>query len=216
VDIPFYPSGRIDVFIDDGIAVVPDIGNNKDRGVAAILLAIHTLCRRIDPSEPILREDCFSLDKLQEEGMMSEVVIILGWKINTRLLALSLPPKKFNAWKQDLKQIITSKRSSTKQLETTIGRLNHTATACPIMRYFLNRLRHNLEDWKKTSKSKTSQNYLTKSSLADLKLWYDCFLPSVHQGMSLILISYRRPSIICWSDACPTGLGGYNHYGPGI
>jgi hypothetical protein len=103
VDIPFDPSGQIDDFIDDGIAVVPDIGNNKDRGVAAILLAIHTLCRPIDPGEPILREDCLSLDKLQEEGMMSEVVIILGWKINTRLLTLSLPSKKFNTWKQDLK-----------------------------------------------------------------------------------------------------------------
>jgi hypothetical protein len=109
VDIPFDPSGRIDDFIDDGIAVVPDIGNSKDRGVAAILLAIHTLCRPIDPDEPILREDCLSVDKLQEEGMMSEVVIILGWKINTRLLTLSLPSKKFNTWKQDLKQIITSK-----------------------------------------------------------------------------------------------------------
>jgi hypothetical protein len=31
--------------------------------------------------------------------------------------------------------------------------------------------------------------------------------------MSLNLIIYRRPSIICWSDACPTGLGGYNHFG---
>ncbi len=213
VDIPFDPSGRIDDFIDDGIAVVPDLDRNKDRGVAAILLAIHTLCRPLDPNEPIQREDCLSLEKLEEEGMMSETVIILGWKVNTRSLTLSLPSKKYNQWTQDLKEVIQTKRTSLKQLEIIIGRLNHTATACPFMRYFLNRLRHNLEAWKKVSKSKTSQNYLTHSSLSDLKLWHNCFLPAVHLGISLNLITYRRPSIICWSDACPMGLGGYNHYG---
>jgi hypothetical protein len=45
IDIPNDDMGRIDDFIDDGIAIAPDIGSNKDRGVASILLAIHTLCR---------------------------------------------------------------------------------------------------------------------------------------------------------------------------
>jgi hypothetical protein len=31
--------------------------------------------------------------------------------------------------------------------------------------------------------------------------------------MSLNLISFRHPSYICWSDACPTGIGGYDHLG---
>jgi hypothetical protein len=31
--------------------------------------------------------------------------------------------------------------------------------------------------------------------------------------MSLNLVSYRRPSFICLSDACPAGLGGYDHLG---
>ncbi len=136
IDIPFDSSGRIDDFIDDGIAVIPDLENNKERGVAAILLAIHTLCQPLDPHKPILREDCLSLDKLAEEGMMSEVVIVLGWKINTRSLTLSLPLKKYKQWTQDLKQAIKTKKASLKQLDTIIGRLNHTATACPFMRYF--------------------------------------------------------------------------------
>jgi hypothetical protein len=31
--------------------------------------------------------------------------------------------------------------------------------------------------------------------------------------MSLNLITYRRPSFLCWSDACPEGLGGFDHLG---
>jgi hypothetical protein len=47
----------------------------------------------------------------------------------------------------------------------------------------------------------------------DLNLWKEDFLPKIHQGISLNIITYRRPSIICWSDACPKGMGGYNHNG---
>ncbi len=78
VEIPPDDMGRIDDFIDDGIAIVPDIKDNKYRGVAAMLLAIHTLCRPLDPKEHIHREDCLSLEKLEEEGVMSEQLIILG------------------------------------------------------------------------------------------------------------------------------------------
>jgi len=45
IDIPVDDWGRIDDFIDDGIAIVPDIGNNRNRAIQAMLLAIHTICR---------------------------------------------------------------------------------------------------------------------------------------------------------------------------
>ncbi len=31
--------------------------------------------------------------------------------------------------------------------------------------------------------------------------------------MSLNLVSFRSPSYLCWSDACPTGMGGNDHLG---
>ncbi len=31
--------------------------------------------------------------------------------------------------------------------------------------------------------------------------------------MSLNLVSYHHPSYLCWSDACPMGLGGFDHLG---
>jgi hypothetical protein len=91
VHIPNDDMGRIHDFIDDEIAIVPDLNDNKFRGVQALLLAIHILFRPVDPNENIPREDCLSLDKLAEEGRLSEVLTILGWTINTRCLTLSLP-----------------------------------------------------------------------------------------------------------------------------
>jgi hypothetical protein len=144
---------------------------------------------------------------------MSELLVILGWQINTRTLTLALLKKKFSLWHQDLVQTTKTKKISLQKLETIIGRLNHAATACPLMRYYLNRLRHILELWKKESMSKTKEQYLPKSAISNLQLWRDSFLPKIHNGISLNIITYRRPTIICWSDACPKGLRGYNHDG---
>jgi hypothetical protein len=46
-----------------------------------------------------------------------------------------------------------------------------------------------------------------------MKLWKNCFLPKVHARLSLNLISYCRPSMVSWSDACLKGMGGYDSFG---
>jgi hypothetical protein len=213
VDVPDDDWGRIDDFIDDGIAIVPDLGQNRNRAVQALLLAIHTICRPLDNKETITREDCLSLGKLKEEGQLSEEPIILGWLLNTRLLTIALPKKKANYWLEELKNVMISKRISYKNLETLVGRLNHAAAACPLFRYFLNRLRNLLTTWNQAQVSKRCVRYLSKQVLEDLKLWHNVFLPKIATGMSLNLTSFRRPSYICWSDACPQGMGGYDFIG---
>jgi hypothetical protein len=52
--------------------------------------------------------------------------------------------------------------------------------------------------------------WLPKPALHDLQLFHDVFLPKIHKGISLNLLTYRRPSHILFSDACPKGLGGYS------
>jgi hypothetical protein len=188
VDIPPDDWGKVDDFIDDGIVVVPDIGDNKIRAIQAMLLAIHILFRPADPQEKITREDCLSLEKLQEEGFLSETPVILGWKVNTRLLTLQLPTKKYKQWDKDLSTMIKEKKTSFKELEKLLGRLNHAATACPLIRYFLNRLRRMLTAW---DKNKKLNRYLSSPVLEDLKLWHRSFLPKIHKGMSLNQITYR-------------------------
>jgi hypothetical protein len=136
-----------------------------------MLLAIHTLCCPPDPKEKILREDCLLLGKLKEEGTLAKELTILGWTINTHLLMLVLPLKKFKYWQKDLKTIIQSKKISYKRLETIVGHLNHSASACPLMQYYLNCIRNTIILWKKTSTSKKCERYLTKSVIEALKLW---------------------------------------------
>ncbi len=43
VDVPMNDIGHVDDFIDDGIVIVPDINNNKNRGLQALLLVINTI-----------------------------------------------------------------------------------------------------------------------------------------------------------------------------
>jgi hypothetical protein len=94
IEIPTGDWGRVDDFIDDGIVIIPDLGDNKNRAVTALLLAIHTICHPLDNNEKISREDCLSLSKLENEGTLAERLTILGWEIDTRQLTLALPEKK--------------------------------------------------------------------------------------------------------------------------
>jgi hypothetical protein len=109
LDISIAPddAGKVDIFIDDGLAVTIDINNNRNRAIQSLLLAIHTLCCLIDANEPISHEDCLSLSKLEEDCQMSEKFTILGWDLNKRALTVALPSKKFKRWNTDLKEIIS-------------------------------------------------------------------------------------------------------------
>jgi len=213
VEVPVEDDGIVDDFIDDGIVFTPDLLDNSNRALQALLLAIHILFRPVDKEEKIIREDCLSLGKLQEDGYLSENPIVLGWHINTRLLTLSLPEKKYRVWNSDLLEVIRSKKISFKDLEKLIGRLNHAASACPLMRYYLNRLRNTLINWQSSNHTTLVKRYLSSPVLEDLRLWQQLFLPKIFQGISLNLITFRRPTIITWSDACPTGMGGYDSEG---
>ncbi|KAI2496579.1 hypothetical protein MHU86_17907 [Fragilaria crotonensis] len=48
-----------------------------------------------------------------------------------------------------------------------------------------------------------------EEALADLHLW-EGFLDHAHKGVPMNLLVTREPDKICWSDACPYGLGGYS------
>jgi hypothetical protein len=167
----------------------------------------------VDHNEPISREDCLSLSKLAEEGHLVEKFTILSWNINTRTLTIALPDKKFKTWSKDLEHIINKRKVSFSMLESMLGRLNHAATACPIMRYFMGRIWSTLTSWDVSKKTKKVEKYLSSQVLEDIKLWKEDFLPKIHKGLSLNLIAFRRPLFLCWSDACPEGLGGFDYLG---
>ncbi len=144
VEIPINDIGKVDIYIDDTIAITPDLTGNNERMMAAVPLAIRTIARPIDPNDEIPRNDIISLKKFQAEARLEESKTVLGWILNTRSLQISLPLNKYQQWTSEINSLINNPRVCAKQLESTLGRLNHVANILPILRHFLGRLRHAL------------------------------------------------------------------------
>jgi hypothetical protein len=155
--------------------------------------------------EPITCRNILSIPKLLAEGTPDERQIVLGWLLDTHLLLVLLPPDKFRAWIADLTRFLRRHKCSHEELDTLIGRLNHTAAIMPLARHFLGRLRNRID----RDAFRTATIYLARDELKDLKLWKRLLTKASH-GISMNLIAARTPSCICWSDACPFGIGGYS------
>ena len=57
--------------------------------------------------------------------------------------------------------MIKTKKASFRDLEKLVGRLNHAAMACPLMRYFLNRTQNALIIWEQKAHTKKVQRYMS-------------------------------------------------------
>jgi hypothetical protein len=204
INIPVNDTGKTDIYIDDTIGIAPDIGDNVLRFSKAIPLVIHTLARPTISSDPIPRKDIISMKKFAAEGQMEETKTILGWLINTRALLIQLPIDKHLKWTTDISSILLQPRIKKKQLETLIGRLDHTSTIIPMLRHFLSRLRHAL-----LRSSKKYWTCLRLSEKSDLSLMLS-FLDMAKDGISINNVVFRKPTKIYRSDASEFGIGGYN------
>jgi hypothetical protein len=204
---PTKAGGRVDGFIDDLINVFLDTPVNCLRQPNIVPLAMHLTSRPHagDEEEPIPRRPILSIPKLIAEGRPEEVQIVLGWRLNTRLLEISLPDDKYLAWSADVRKLRDSGHCPTKELKTLVGRLNYTAYIIPNSRHFMSRIRRGLE----TGSGGKRHRKLGTKALEDLLLWED-FLNQANRGVSMNLLVTREPDKICWSDACPYGIGGYN------
>ncbi len=146
-----------------------------------------------------------STPKLLAEGGPSEVQIVLGWRIDTRRLLISLPDDKFQAWMLDLDRVTKAGECPYQALDQLAGRLNHSTFVIPPSRHFLGRIRGALTP----RRGKTTRLRLGREVLADLTLWKE-ILSAANRGVSINLIITRQPDRICWSDTCPFGMGGYS------
>ena len=72
VDIPQEDNGKCDVYIDDTVAMGPDLPGNALRLESAITLTFHIFGRPIDKNEPIPRNDIIAFNKLIAEGAIEE------------------------------------------------------------------------------------------------------------------------------------------------
>jgi hypothetical protein len=205
VIVPPLQTGKVDVFIDDLIDTFLDTPENLARKPHAVPLAMFITSRpHAGDKEPILRRAILSLLKLLAEGAPAEIQIVLGWLMDTRRLLVALPDDKYQAWLATITRIVESKVCTKEDLETLEGQLNHAAYVIPLARHFLSRIRAA----RNARSNKKSRIKMDDLMLADLKLWTE-LLAKANRGISMNLIVTRRPNRLCWSDACPFGIGGF-------
>jgi hypothetical protein len=209
VDPKIDKHGLIDVFIDDIITVFPAISPKHSKKCSlAALLALDVTSRPVHPHETVPRDPMLATNKALAEGTPAESQIILGWKIDTRRLLISLPHDKHSAWKRDTNAILTSsahnKRVKHKELEKLLGRLQHTASILPDASHFLNRIRA-----AEMRANKHGATRLCIETRRDLAYWLT-LLDRAIIGIDMNLLVARLPNFIIRTDACEEGLGGYS------
>ena len=207
VDVEPNDYGITDAYIDDIPTFAPDLGENRHRASAATLLAMDVFERPVAEDEPIPRDDLASVNKLIAEGGLAEEMTLLGWRINTRSLLISLPDDKQVAWSNSIDELLTRGSARESELDTLIGRLNHVASIIPLTRHFLSRLR----SLRERARHKRAID-IPVDIAADMTLWKD-FLRSAHSGVNMNLLTPRAPTHEYFSDACEHGLGGFALHG---
>jgi hypothetical protein len=86
-----------------------------------------------------------------------------------------------------------------------VGRLQHASRAIPMANYFLQRFYRLIAEYNNPFVRRS----LERGDKSLLRLWIG-FLQQAAQGVSLNLLTIRRPTTVVISDACPTGMGGYS------
>ena len=205
------PIGRLDGFIDeDLINVFLDTRENCAVQPHVVPLAMHVTSRSHagEDKEPITRRPLLSLPKLAAEGSPAESQIVLGWQLDTRCMTIALPDDKFKAWSADIDAIRTKGKCTFQELDQLVGRLNHASYVIMVTRHFLSRLIDLLTP--RQHQNKVVQ--IKPEVIDDLTLWKEILIKA-NRGVSINLLVTRQPDQICWSDACPFGIGGYSLFG---
>jgi hypothetical protein len=91
-------------------------------------------------------------------------------------------------------------------LEQLIGRLNHVSAIIPMSRFFLGGLRSR---HRPSAPAHIIIHLAGRIEQLALRLWLD-FLARAHTGINLNLLTLRQPTNIMFSDACPSGIGGFS------
>jgi hypothetical protein len=198
---PPRPFGVSDMFVDDGHTVTVDLNNCTQRAQVGMFASVNALALPVQlehiPRKPILQGD-----KTLNLGRRQEIKLVLGWIINTRTLVASLPPEKQAVWTADIQTTITANNISKKNLEKMLGRLSHTATVIPMARlylgWFYHKLKHFHNDFHTARWNESDVKYL--------RIWVK-FLERAREGISLNLLTFRRPTYIVVSDAAHLAWG---------
>ena len=236
VDVEPRPQGYHDVYIDDMIQLFVDCREYTERAPGIVPLVLHLLVRPSSPNEPIDRNDILAEDKMKAEGAPSEEMRVLGWHIDTRRLLMRLPFDKFTCWSREVEAWIDPKRVyvTFKELESMLGKMIHACKGIPLALYHTKRTQELKEHILKKHRAKSGQSQrqnketrntpsalnqdrpkpwfrykIPKAIKQDLRIWSK-LLAKAHKGVSLNLLTCRRPTNVVLADSCPYGMGGFS------
>ena len=198
--------------MDDIIKVYLGLKEVIEKHAASAPLALFVSMRPLSEKEPVPRKETLSLPKLQAEGTPSEMIVVLGWWLDTRRLLLRLPDDKFKNYSEEVQKILDQGRVNGKDLESIIGKFVHASYAVPLSCHYLDNFRLRLKSLKKANPYQAQR--LSKQEELDFKLWLK-ILAEADQGVSLNGLVYRKPTRLGFSDSCPFGKGGFTHGGRG-
>ena len=211
VQPPVPEAGTADGFIDDVFSanVVTDKNERADRLAQAVLLAMEILGRPNSEFEPLLRDLLLSLEKAEAEGTPNELLIVLGWLLDTRRLIISLPQDKFIAWTNDVKAILNPPREARglllgSQLESITGRFQNVATVIPLVGHFMNHIRAATR--RAVKHGRTRLRPLER----DQFVFWLSLLKRAADGVSMNTVIPQVPKRAYRNDACEHGLGGFS------
>ena len=236
VDVEPRPQGYHDVYIDDMIQLFVDCEKFINRAPGIVPLVLHLLVRPSMPDEPIDRNDILAEDKMKAEGAPSEEMRVLGWIIDTRRLQMRLPFDKFTCWSREIETWLDPKRVyvTFKELESMLGKMIHACKGIPLALYYTKRCQELKEHILSKHRAKRSDKKglnehvrdvpsarvqdrpkpwfrykIPKAVRQDLQVWTK-LLAKAHKGISLNLLTCRRPTHVMIADSCPYGMGGFS------
>ena len=124
------------MYVDDFIAIGPDIDDVLDRITKAPATVIHTIADNSLSSHLIPRDDIIAIDKMKAEGAAEERMICSGWMIDTRRLLVSLPDHKTTGWISRIDSLLENQTAGEKELASILGRLENIAQVLTILGHF--------------------------------------------------------------------------------
>ena len=209
VDLQVGSSGRSDVYVDDIITIAVDMKNNLDRITKAPVTIMHAVADNTTVAgSTVERKNIVAEDKMIAEGAAEEIKICLGWLLDTRRLKVQLPLHKVVAWKHQINTLLKNATVSNKELQSILGRLENVAQVMTMLGHFLSNIRH----MQILAEKKDHNIKLSRKSKQDLEL-AKVFIDKVGLGISMNLLTFRRPDIVYICDASEYGLGGFASHG---
>jgi hypothetical protein len=192
----------IEVFVDDFIGLTNNISTTHLRKISrAMVHGIHSI---FPPPEDSGHngQDPVSEPKLEKgEGTWCHEKEILGWNLNGTHFTLQLPTKKCQAIKNDINNILKTKRVSLNKFQKLAGKLQHASFGIPGGSGLFSPIQMAMT-------GNPDFINITKEIQIILRDWRYMIQFLAKNPTSVLQLTVEIPNFLGYSDSCKIGTGG--------